>query len=163
MGDSRRFHLFSELVTRNLKPSEFHRLADVAGGKGVLAKKLRKSGFKEVVTFDKRKLRGKGKKSDLGFRNTWFTYEERDSFDAVVAMHPDQGTDHAILYAARRRVPAIVCPCCVLPHAASYKGPKHFDKWIMHLKDLAEGHSLTTQEAQLPMRGRNLVLIMRPR
>lgn len=162
MGDDRRHDLFSKVVARNLDPTRVARVADVAGGKGVLSKKLRVLGFKSVVTFDKRKT-SRHKRSDPAYRNYWFTADEEELFDAVVAMHPDQGTDHSILYGARRRVPVIVCPCCVLPHAEAYRGPKRFEDWISHLKKIAARGRLDVQEAQLPMRGRNLVLIMRPR
>lgn len=155
MGDTRRFRLMADLVTRNVKERDLW-VADVAGGKGYLQAELRRRGFREVVSFDKRKKMKRGRK---GYRNEWFTYDTERGFGLVVAMHPDEGTDHAILYAARYHVPCIVCPCCVKPHGAPYKGKKDFDPWVRHLKELAHSHGLSVAEAQLPMRGRNLVLI----
>ena len=160
MGDRRRFHLMADLIARN-SLSRQSLVADVAGGKGYLQSELRQRGFKDVVSFDKRRGMAKGRKH---YRYEWFTAKGTEhGFDLVVAMHPDEGTDESILYAARHRVPCIICPCCVKPHGAPYRGKKDFDPWVRHLKALAEGNGLSAHEAMLPMRGRNLVLICRPR
>jgi len=34
-------------------------------------------------------------------------------YHLVVAMHPDDAPDHAMLYASVRRMPAAICPSCV--------------------------------------------------
>ncbi len=158
MGDNRRFHLMADLIARNCLARDGH-VADVAGGKGYLQSELRRRGFRNVVSFDKRRGMAKGRKHQ---RYEWFTAATEPGFDLIVAMHPDEGTDHAILYAAKHRKPCIVCPCCVKPHGAAYHGPRYFDPWVRHLKGLAETHGLSVSEAQLPMRGRNLVLICNP-
>lgn len=99
-----------------------------------------------------------------GYRYGWFDHRSapRD-YALVVGMHPDEGTDEIIAYAAKHRVPFCVCPCCVKPHAAAYWGPKTFAPWVDHLARLAQDRGMEVTEAALPMVGRNLVLIGRPR
>lgn len=158
MGDRRRFDLFGGLVARNLRPEMS--IADVAAGKGALRANLYQRGFWNVTSWDKRKRRARGK---AGYRYGYFDHRSAPAYDAVVAMHPDGGTDEAIVYAGERRVPAIVCPCCVVPSAATYWGSHgSYEQWMRHLISLAERHRLDVAETVLPMMGRNRVLILRP-
>jgi hypothetical protein len=159
MGDTRRFSLMADLISRNALSRDL-RVADVAGGKGYLQSELYRKGFRNVISFDKRKGMARGRKN---YRYEWFTHDGTEpGYELVVAMHPDEGTDHAILYAARHRISCIICPCCIKPHGAEYRGKKDFEPWVRHLKAMAEGKRMTVSEAQLPMRGRNLVLICKP-
>lgn len=158
MGDSRRFDLFGALCARNLNPSM--RIADVAAGKGLLRANLYQRGFKNVVSWDKRKRMARPRS---GYRYGYFDYRSAPDYDAVVAMHPDEGTDHAIMYGVERRVPVIVCPCCVKPSANVYWGTHTYQDWIHHLRLLAEHGRMEVTETALPMNGRSNVLILRPR
>lgn len=158
MGDSRRFDLFSKLAERHLN-KESH-IVDVACGKGYLQAAMRQIGFKHITSWDKRKRTSKNRK---GYRYGYFDYRCKDMYDGVVAMHPDEGTDHAILYAGIHQVPALVCPCCIKPHAVPFWDRHNFHNWVIHLKQLANKHSLFVQESVLRMNGKNLVLIFKPR
>lgn len=158
MGDSRRFHLFSSLASEVLDRDM--RIADVSAGMGYMQRALREKGFKYVESWDKRKKRIRDK--GLAYRYGYFGYDCKKKYDAVVAMHPDEGTDHAILYAGINKVPAIVCPCCVKWDAVVYHGPNKFNMWAEHLESLANKHRLSIQKTKLKMRGRNLVYIFKP-
>lgn len=93
-----------------------------------------------------------------------FLYDKapRD-YDLVVGMHPDGATDHIIKYAARHRVPFIVCPCCIVPSAAAFWGRHTFGDWNMHLTKLARDGGFAVEQFVLPMHGRNIVLVGRPK
>lgn len=157
MGDSRRFDLFGALIARNLDPA-MH-VADVAAGKGYLQASLRERGFRNVESWDRRRRMAKARPM---YRYGYFDHRSAPDYDAVVAMHPDEATDHAILYAGDRRVPAIICPCCAKPSAAAYWGANCFRAWMDHLVALARREQLHVTLAELRMVGRNQVLILRP-
>lgn len=159
MGDSHRFDLFGKLIAENLDPEIS--IADVAGGKGYLQASLRQRGFKKIETWDKR-LATARKVHRNGYRFGYFDYKTAPKYDAVVAMHPDEGTDHCIMYAGLHRVPAIICPCCVKPSAVQFWETRKYNAWLDHLIKLAEQQNLTIQQKRLSMNGRNDVLILRP-
>ncbi len=156
MGDKRRFAEFAMLINQH-HPDTAIRIADVAGGKGYLQMALRGYGYSKIMTYDKRPKLAKPHRSDF-YQYRWFSYNLGKEFDLVVAMHPDQGTDHSILYAAKNRVPFMVCPCCILPSASCFWDRHNFQGWVNHLEKLAsETHDVARIE--LPISGRNLVLV----
>jgi len=138
------------------------RIADVAGGKGHLQAALRSHGYADIVTFDKRPKMAKRHRQKF-YRYEWFSFaKHRKEFGLVVAMHPDEGTDHSILYAVNNRVPFLVCPCCITPSATAFWDRKNFATWVAHLERLA----LATHELRretLAIAGRSLVLVGTPR
>lgn len=159
MGDGRRFHLFGALIARNLDARM--RIADVAAGKGYLRANLHERGFHDVTSWDRRPRQAKDRS---GYRYGWFDFRTAPDYDAVVAMHPDEGTDHTILYAGARRVPAIICPCCAKGSAVPYWGARNgHAAWMRHLTELAQAQYMDVTHTALPMTGRNEVLILRPR
>jgi hypothetical protein len=140
------------------------RVVDVAAGKGYLQGALRQRGFRDVESWDKRPRLAKVRANMKG-RYGYFNSQTAPAYDAVVAMHPDEATDHAIVYAGTHRVPAIICPCCVKPSAVPYSGRCHSDSygdWMRHLVKLASKYRLSVTHAALRMTGRNQVLIFRP-
>lgn len=157
MGDSRRFEEFSKIVEKHI--SKISSIVDVAGGKGYLQACLRERGFTKVTTVDKRKKNSLNKK---GHKYSLFDYRTSEKFDAVVAMHPDEGTDHAIMYASLHKIPAVICPCCVKPSAATYWGNHKFDSWKKHLQNLAEKYGMTVQWTKMKINGKNEVMILKP-
>jgi hypothetical protein len=159
MGDKRRFAEFANLVASTI-PDRGVAIADVACGKGYLQMWLRKLGFSDIVSFDKRK--GKTAGPRRCYQHRWFSYNQhKGEFGLVVAMHPDQGTDHSILYAAKNKVPFLVCPCCILPSASSFWDRSDFQGWVNHLEKLAlDTHDVARVE--LSISGRNLVLVGTP-
>lgn len=155
MGDSRRWDMFSKIISTNF-PDRNLRIADVAGGKGYLNLALSGLGYRSVVTFDKRYKRLRSVRYKYGF----FSYNESEYFDLIVGMHPDEGTDHIIEYSKKNAVPFVVCPCCVKPSARPYRGQRKFALWMEHLKRLSGGFLLTS--TTIKMNGKNEVLIGRP-
>ncbi len=116
MGDHRRFDIFSNHIVENLPTSNI-RIVDVAGGKGHLRQALFEKGFSDVTTWDKRNKRVQGNQ-----RFEYFNWETAPEYDILVAMHPDEGTDHSILYAAKWGIDAFICPCCAKGSAVTYWG-----------------------------------------
>lgn len=157
MGDSRRFHLFAELIVSRFGPHL--RIADVASGKGHLRSALYERGYRGVVSFDKRHVNAKPRPDR---RWGFFDWRTDDKFDAVVGMHPDDGTDHIVKYAARNRVPAMICPCCVRPSAEVFWGAKTYQRWVDHLETMAYDGGLFVRRHDLNMSGRSLVLELVP-
>jgi hypothetical protein len=159
MGDSHRFTLFAKMIRNNF-PNLNARIADVAGGKGYLKEALHELGYTNIITIDKNKRAAK-KQKHINYKYGYFSYNMSEHFDCVCALHPDEATDHAILYAVNHRIPAFVCPCCIKPDASTFFGQHDFSNWINHLKKLAKGMDI--QELYLKMGGKNLVLKLRPR
>jgi hypothetical protein len=157
VGDTRRFDVMADLVAERFPGHRSARVVDVAGGRGGLQAALRQRGFTCVTSVDVRAQYAKGRK---GYRYGLFTSDYAENFDLVVAMHPDDATDHAILYAVKRDLPFVVCPCCVRPSADhNYKAGKNdYWRWADHLRLLGGGKS-KVETLTLPMSGRNLVLL----
>lgn len=155
MGDARRFDLFAKMVATQFPCYLERNIADVAGGKGYLQAALRQIGFRHVKSWDKR--RGKAHRQAF-YRYGHFHWKLAPDYDLVVAMHPDEATDHVVMYSASRHIPAIICPCCIKPDASTFWNGT-YREWCQHLDKLASG--MRTQWLTLPMQGRNDVLIMR--
>lgn len=160
MGDTRRFDFMADLISKRFPGRKNSRVVDVAGGRGGQQAALRQRGFSDVVSVDVRHQYAKGRN---GYRYGLFTRDFSEMFDLVVAMHPDDATDHAILYAVDHGIPWIVCPCCVRPSASlTYKdGRNDYWRWVDHLRRLGGGPQ-KVETLTLPMRGRNVVLISKP-
>lgn len=160
MGDQRRFDLFADLIARRF-PRRGARVADVAGGVGLLQVALRARGFGDVVTFDRCRAsrRARGVKA---YVDGWFDHRLGGGFDLVVGMHPDGGSDHIVAYAVRNRVPFVLCPCCTVPDAVPYDGPRDPRSWRRHLAGIAAAGGLAVETALLPMGGMGEVLVGHP-
>ena len=159
MGDSHRFELFAKMVATNF-PKKDARIVDVAGGKGYLKEALRDLGYTNVLTMDKNRKAAK-KQKHLAYKYGYFNCNTQEHFDCVVAMHPDEATNHSICYAVKHNITAFVCPCCIKPSAVLFQKNYKFHFWVEHLKNLAKG--MEVQELYLKMSGRNLVLKFTPR
>lgn len=161
MGDPARFRLLADLIAERFTPSK---TADVAGGKGLLRSQLSTRGFSNVTTIDHRKRLAKGRPGQHYGLFDWRTSED---YDLIVGMHPDEASDHIVLYAAERRVPFVLCPCCVKPSAAPLSfeylsNSRSQPQWFTHLSALAQARRMIVEWLYLPMRGANLVLIGTP-
>ena len=131
----------------------------VAGGKGGLRSALYLLGYRNVVTIDKRHHLARGRPGGAYRHLDW--NNEPDNYDLIVGMHPDQATDHIILFAARVGKPALICPCCVMPSAVTYGGRAgDFRDWIGHLKSLAARYRRRCEHFAIPITGRNEVLYL---
>ena len=157
MGDPRRFHLFANVIADLLPRTS--RVADVAGGRGILQSALRERGFSDITSWDRRRRTSYNR---TGHRWGYFSVEIPDTYDAIVAMHPDESTDHCILFAGRHQIPDVICPCCVRPSARAFWDRATYDNWCAHLERLAQAAQLQVRWEQLPMNGRNDVMILTP-
>jgi hypothetical protein len=146
MADKRRFELFARSIVSEL---EGQRIFDIAGGMGRLNQELTKLG-RVVLTFDRRH-----KHLDVPYAQRDFSLHEPCTCDLVVGMHPDGATRVIIEYAAVHEIPFAVVPCCS-DNGMSYK------PWVRHLTELALSLGFVVREVELPMPGRNRVLIGRP-
>jgi len=161
MGDSRRFVLFAKLISKHIPKTA--RIADVASGKGALQAALRQLGYCNVTSWDKRKRNASPRRN---YHYGYFDYKNTPrEYDAIVAMHPDEATDHVILYSAKHQIPSIVCPCCAKPSATKYRyiGQNIEWQWLRHLRQIAYQSGLLVTETLLPMAGKNRVLICLPK
>jgi hypothetical protein len=160
LGDPSRFRVFAKYIAAEFGPEA--RIADVAGGKGKLRASLHLLGYRSVTTIDTRRHLARGRRGEAYRLFDWRS--EPGAYDLVVGMHPDQATDHLILFAGKHRVPAMVCPCCVLPSAAPYGGARWgYGDWLHHLKSLAAGRGLSVRHVRMPFGGRNDLLILTPK
>ena len=162
MGDSKRFDLFAKLIQRNFPPSRYHKIADIAGGKGYLQPALRPMGY-DVTTYDKPRSKHSKRNIPNRFQYNYqlFTDKIKTDFDILVGMHPDEATDIIIVQAAKRKIPFVVCPCCVKPEAVVYWGKHTYHLWCNHLERLARKLQFDIRWLLLPMNGKNKVLIGR--
>lgn len=162
MGDSSRFNVFANYIKANFKEARL--IADVAGGKGALQIELRKLGYK-VVTYDKRRSRVS---RNLCYKHAYFNSRIKDHYDLLVGMHPDEATDIIVTEAIKRNIPFCIVPCCITPYATQYNGDKNrtsrsaYTSWINHLKQIAEHAKYRTILYDLPIKGKNIVLLGRP-
>jgi len=158
MGDSLRFEAFADFIGARL-PRDL-RLADVAAGNGHLRKALIHRGYKhEMIESWDRKSRNLRSCKLKGLFD-WNSAPRH--YDAVVAMHPDEATDHCILYAIKHKVPFIVCPCCIKPSATNFKA-KSYHQWIEFLSQIGEQGGHRVAQSYLSIRGCNVVLAGVPR
>lgn len=155
MGDSRRFDVFAKYIECHW-PDRAARIADVAGGKGGLCAALWQLGYRNIVTFDKR--RNRANRNRAHYRYGFFGTTVDEPFDLVVAMHSDAGTDEAMDWAIQRGVPFAVVPCCTRPSRWAYAGPNDQDDWIAHLVAEARRRGALPTLDTLAMRGANRVL-----
>lgn len=158
MGDPKRFDKFSDIIIGEFNPSA--NIADVAGGKGYLRLSLAEKGYKNVETFDKRTYHIRQGKQ----RFQYFDYKSApNNYDGIVGMHPDEGTDHIILYCGKHRVKGIICPCCIKPSAVAYWNDYNYHEWKRHLEKLADDNGLVYNWKTIGISGRNDILIINPK
>lgn len=156
MGDSRRFDLFSKIISNNFPNKYYKNVADIAGGKGYLNKALKDKGY-YVTTYDVRKKINQ----NINYKRTLFTEKVKTKYDLLVAMHPDEATDVTISMAAKLSIPFVICPCCVKPTVTVMFEKHTYKNWIKHLKKFAEQNGFHVTETHLPMNGKNIVLVGR--
>lgn len=121
-GDPNRFEILAEFIFRLVKGGRedvqrsgfinqnFHgkvrRIADVAGGQGMLCRILKKKYGFECEVVDPRGFPLIGVEN----RKEEFKAEMADYYDLIVGLHPDEALQEVVLSALVR--PTIVIPCC---------------------------------------------------
>lgn len=162
MGDRTRAEELALFVAATFP--EAKRIADVAGGHGVLSYWLRELGFDAVLIEPRPAPLPRWIRRDLrkrAVREGHLTTIERitrpveevelPAFDAVVAMHPDQATEPAVRAAVKHGLGFAIVPCCVFAlDGTSYS----CQGWLDYLASLAPG----CRTDALPMSGANIVL-----
>ena len=158
MGDSRRFQVFAQFISKQFPHQDTH-IADVAGGKGDLQLALRELGYTNVTTFDKRKK----KKITRGVRyqHRWFDTGVKQDFNLLLGMHPDEATDVIVVEAARRSIPFAIVPCCVMPNAITFWGQHNYRTWLSWLETNASKRGHRVERFYLNIQGKNTVLLGR--
>jgi hypothetical protein len=104
-GAQDRFEVTAEFIGQYFGPSVRY-IADVAGGKGILSKLLRKRYNYVAEVVDPRGWRIKG----VPGREEEFAPEMASYYDLIVGLHPDEAT-RAVAGAATAR-PTLLVPCC---------------------------------------------------
>jgi hypothetical protein len=132
---------------------------EVAGGGGLLARELLRSGAAATVLLvDPRAERaGAAAGLRLDARPFEVDYEAAGPVDLLLALHPDEATDAALEWASRRGIECAVVPCCVF--ADRFPRDGHVRTYEQLLAYLAKRYA--TQTAFLPLQGRNVVLYRR--
>ena len=159
MGDTRRFDLFGVYIMRHATTTT--RIADIAGGKGILQANLRQHGFLRVETFDKRSKHKRG--GGMNYKHRLFTPQLAQGFQLLVGMHPDEATDVIIVSAIKNHIPFIVCPCCIKPTLTVYRGKRYYEGWVNHLENVATSGGYSITRTHLKMQGNNIVIHGRPK
>ena len=103
-GDPQRFEVLADYIS-NRYGNAIRYVADVAGGRGMLARQLAKRNYEPSVV-DPRGWVLKG----VSARPEVFSPGMADYYDLIVGLHPDAAT-RAVAEAALVR-PAIIVPCC---------------------------------------------------
>jgi hypothetical protein len=104
-GDPRRFDVLADFVEA-LYGNGITYIADVAGGRGMLSRVLRKRYNYEAEVVDPRGWTLKG----IPSRQVEFSPSMASYYDLIIGLHPDEAT-RAVAEAALVR-PAILIPCC---------------------------------------------------
>lgn len=104
-GDPARFAVVARFISDHYG-RRVHYIADIAGGRGMLARILQKRYNYECEVIDPRGWCLKG----VPHRKATFVPTMAEYYDLIVGLHPDEAT-RAGAVAARVR-PAILIPCC---------------------------------------------------
>lgn len=104
-GDANRFQVLADFVAENYS-NQVKRIADVAGGQGMLARILAKKYNFEVEVIDPRGFSLVGVRS----RQEEYKADMADYYDLIVGLHPDEALREVVESALIR--PVILIPCC---------------------------------------------------
>ncbi len=147
MADHARFDLFADYLTQRFAAP---RIWDVAGGMGKLNQALVARG-RRCTTFD---VRWKHLPK-LDYREQLLELGEPCQCDLIVGLHADGATRIIVEYAAQHGIPFAIVPCCS-DNGMPYK------PWLRHLTELAQELGMTTEQSDLPMRGRCTMVVGTP-
>lgn len=164
-NDKRRFRAFAEFIQRTYPDART--IADVAGGRGTLSYFLRELGYESTIIdsrdarmprFMRRSLRKQSMKLGrlVEVPRVVGTVQEVDlrGFDLIVALHPDEATEHAVRSAIALGKDFAVVPCCSFPIDGVRRSTEN---WREYLASLSPDIVTTT----LPVDGANTLLYRR--
>ena len=166
MGDDRRFSVLADFVRRNFPPERLPRVADVAGGTGLLTLELLRRGYKPVVIDPRRSglpksIRKQERKAALKtgkflrpiFLNRPVGQADLADFDLLVGLHPDEATEPLAELAAEK--PVVLVPCCNKGFGIASHGSPNATETVRRIWKRLR---LDWRETLLPMTGKNVVL-----
>lgn len=164
-----RFQLFHEWLTQQFKPC---RVADIGGGKGLLAYLLQQSGWDATVV-DPHAQSLPTKYKDLNTdRRVLISPEERvprlsqpfeptmaKSFDLLIGMHAHGCNMHIINAAKTYGCQFVLLPCCVIDEPATPTPDMHWFSW---LADYGKKQTFDVQYFKLNFKGQNVGMYSTP-
>lgn len=163
MGDGRRFRFFADFIEAAFP--EARHIADVGGGRGLLAVELMLRGLvctvidprrptklpRQVRKKIRKEMIRRGTAPPLEAVTNGVDETDLAPYDLIVGMHPDEATEPIVRSAVEWGKPFAVAPCCVMPLDGE---GRTFEEWMDYLVSLAPG----CKTATLPMEGRNVVI-----
>ncbi|MFZ1395834.1 MAG: hypothetical protein WAS33_03000 [Candidatus Promineifilaceae bacterium] len=162
-----RFQLMHEWILHRLPPG---RVADVGGGKGLLAYLLQQSGWQATVVDpvaqvlpEKYKDLNLNRRVKIGAAESVphitqpFAPAIAEDFDLLVSMHAHGCNVELIDVAAISGKPIILLPCCIIDEPLLPAPGQH---WIACLVDYALAKNLTVEPFRLNFRGQNIGLFI---
>lgn len=163
-----RFQLLSDWIADHFMPG---RVADVGGGKGMLAYLLARQGFDAVVIDpmeqplpDKFKDLRTGARVRIGSSvavpriSEPFTEELGAGFDMLVALHSHGSNIAVIDVCARHPVVGVILPCCVIDEP---QVPPVGENWFTWLVEFARRRGLSVELFALNFSGQNVGMVIR--
>jgi hypothetical protein len=163
--DGRRFRVFAEFIHKTYP--QVHRVADVAGGHGGVSFHLYRFGYAATIIDErdvhlpgrlKRVLRKESVKQGRIVEIPRLVKRVQDvdlgSYDLIVALHPDEATEHVVRAGIEHGKDFAVVPCCVFPLDGVRRSREEWREYLISL-------SPDIKTAQLPIDGANVVLYRR--
>ena len=162
VNDRRRFQAFADFIHQTYP--HVHKIADVAGGRGGVSFHLYQLGYAATI-IDKRdahlpgqmqrKLRKQsveqGRLVEIPRVVERVQQVDLRSFDLIVALHPDEATEHVIRAAIEHGKDFAVVPCCVFPMDGVKRNKEEWKEYLISL-------SPDIMTTSLPIQGDNVVL-----
>jgi len=158
MGDVFRNKKFGKFICEKY-PKEMHpSVFVVADGNFELSKILNTYGY-DVTAFEpkpRRKNMSIRFKREVKIRRMFFERSMKmPEPHLIVGMHPDEATVEILLYAAQRKIPYAVVPCCVKGDRRYTATVKNYKHWLDVLKRIVQE---TVGEHKLNINGKNIIL-----
>lgn len=151
-GDPARFDVVADVVAERFPDARY--VADVAGGQGMLSRRLSKRHGYDCEVIDPRGWALKGVSS----REQHYSSDMAEFYDLIVGLHPDEALRPVVDSAQCR--PVLVIPCCNFWTRARRLGQAELlDAVRAHQQEIGG----TSETVQLDFRGpKNRGLILRP-
>ena len=142
---------------------------DVGGGKGELCSVLSKKGL-ACILMDPREKKRENEPftricQSLTLQNVDSVLRDQ-KIALVVAMHADQGTEPALLFALKRNIDCCIVPCCVFPDSFPERkfrggGVRVYKTFFKYLMEKCREQKREPLVDHLPFKGRNTILYIR--
>jgi hypothetical protein len=152
-GDPTRFQILAEFIASNYK-GKIDRIADVAGGQGMLSRILSKKYNFECEVIDPRG------NTIIGVESITEKYKAdmADYYDLIVGLHPDEALQEVILSALIR--PVLVIPCCNFWDKSQKLGREAL---LIEIEQFYDEHNIKYQRIEFDFEGpKNIGLISNP-